>query len=103
MQKGLFALAAVSETNDFVQAEIGVAAFFHAFDIAGADAVIFESNELFDAGVVVSEFLELPDKAGTDAVIFHTECDPIVECRAVVAGGDEFTDVLWVDPMIFRA
>ena len=74
MQKGLFALAAVSETNDFVQAEIGVAAFFHALDIAGADAVIF-----------------------------HTECDPIVECRAVVAGGDEFTDVLWVDPMIFRA
>ena len=40
MQKGLFALAAVSETNDFVQAEFGVAAFFHAFDIAGADAVI---------------------------------------------------------------
>ena len=71
MQEGLFALAPVPETNEFVQAEVGVATFLHSLDVGGTDAVILEPNKLFDARVDVAELLEFLDKRRTDAVIFH--------------------------------
>ena len=40
----LIALAAVAETNVFVEAEVGVATFLHSLDVSGADAMILQPH-----------------------------------------------------------